>query len=416
MDTEIEITGVASEPVSEKKKRGRPKKASPKSTYGTDPERMLAVGGRFNRARYSVSPLAENFRIYIIALLQPLLAGHRINEPIGFKKMEDILTTSETNTAWGKVRITRKQSSIKGLQDRFNFVFPFQFFARGRRDSGRFYAEMRSALEELHSTVFEITEVCDGYVRKTYNGIISGLEIVSPKDVKAGGREGMVSFDMMGSTIELILDGTNGRPRFFETEAAGLRSFYSKRLYETFCSSEAGFRMSVSVATLKQRLCLEEKYQRTDEFVKRVIKPAVAEIGESTSIALGYEVSPYRPDVTDRNITFTVLRNRALLAEGVIEHRYKVWPGRGFMVFLKNTVCMTEGEMEPHLMLFCRAEKNYDVMSQLPNKWKLACLGVPAEGRDIEQVRRERIAYFIDALRKLLPKDEEDRPKDGEAK
>lgn len=410
METKIEAAGAATESAPEKKRRGRPrKKAAPQSTYGNDPERMLAVGGRFNRACYSISPLAENFRIYIIALLQPLLAGHRINEPIGLDRMEDVLTTSEVGTAWGKVHISRKQSSIRGLQDRFNFTIPFQFFARGRRDSGRFYAKIRSALKELSSTMFDLTEVRDGYNRETYTGIISGLEFVSPKNKATDGREAYISFDMMGSMIELILDGTAGRPRFFETEAAGLVSFYSKRLYETFCSSEAGYRMPISVVMLKQRLRLEDKYQKMDNFLQRVIKPALKEINETTSIALDYELSPYRPGETDRIVTFTVLRNRALLAEGVIEHRYKVWPGRGFMAFLKNTVCMTEREMEPHLILFCRAEKNPDVMSQLPNKWELACRGVPADGRDIEQVRRERIAYFIDALKKLLPKDGEEK-------
>ena len=379
----------------------RPAGGKPRRT-GRDGERMLVVGGDFNRARYSISPMAEDFRVFILALLQPLLAGHPVSEPVGRERMDAALTDSVTHTLWGDVVVRRVRSAAKGLQDRFNFVIPLQFFARGRRGNGRFYSEIRSALKELGDCRFTVVDNRGDLRRETYTGIISAPEIVTPKDGRIDGREAYVSFDMMGMMIEAMLDGRAGFYRFFESEVAALGSVYAKRIYEMLCSSPGGFEMRMGVGLFKERFCIEDKYPRMVDLRRFVLEPAVAEINASTSLTIRYGIDGARRGAADRNITFTVLRNAALLSEGELARAHPVWPGAELSLFLRSSVRMTEAEMRPHLMLLDKVSGIPAVMGELRYKWEKTCQRIPSDGEDAEKVRRARIRHFIQTMRGML--------------
>lgn len=371
-------------------------------------KRLIRIGLDFTESRYDFTPLAENFKVFLLGLLRARVDGCAVYEMLQ--------TGSEVSRAvyrsrWGSISVKQVHEDDSD-DDLLRFVVPMSFFIRDSPDdSGMTYQYVKAALKELADKPFNIVIDKKDEIYEAHTGIISGLRFKSPKSVKEKDRvpgcRAYVHFDMLKVMVEAMFAENRGYSLFYEDDVVALDSIYAKRIYERFASSRKSVRLPIRFFDLRAWFLLDDgKYSAVSDFEKYVLRPAIKDIGSKTRLVLSYEIR--KCGSLDRNptIIFTVVSNAVQSTDMTgVSVRYPVWPGKAMMSFLEDEVGMTKEEMKPHLYIISGIEDIPDAMGTLRMKWEATCDRIPQrEDEDEEEVRLSRVRYFITALRNMLTK------------
>ena len=388
-------------------------------------EPYARAGGAFVSACCNISPLAEDFKVYILWLLQCYVGDATILESIHIDGHFDKCTF---DSEWGEIIVSRTADSNPNL-DTFRFEVPLAFFARRFKEAkrgkkvdgaetkggGSQYAQMRDAFNELKKAEFRII-AADKKNYELFSGILSSYSIDSrwspDKQYRKNKRSVYVHFGMDRPVINAMFADYAGICKWFVDDVIALKTIYAKRFYEMFASWSPGNSVLFHFSSLKKMFGLEDKYSQIGNFNLRVLKPAVAAINRITRLELKAELVrdgfTYRTD--DPLIRFTVCHNGLISNDVLMAIKHPAYPERRLFSFLAETVGMQDSEIRNNSLLLSRLEMIPGVFDDIWLRWEWACEKFPQQSRDDpETIRKARIRYLIGALKGIV-NDRLDKP------
>lgn len=374
-------------------------------------EPYAKAGGAFVRACCNISPLAEDFKVYILWLLQCYVGEATILESI---RLEGHFEKYTFDSEWGKIIISRTADSNSDL-DTFHFEVPLTFFARrfkqtrrGKKDGGSQYAQMRDAFAELKKAEFRMIAAGKrGY--ELFSGILNSCTIEPPwyfnGQRKIRRRNACVHFGMDKMVINAMFADHAGICKWYVDDVIALKSIYAKRFYEMFASWLPGNSTLFHFSSLKKMFGLDDKYSQFGNFNLRVLKPAVAAINRITRLELKAEL--VRDGVGSRTddplIRFTVCHNGLISEDVILAIKHPAYPERRLLSFLAETVGMQDSEIRNNSLLLSRLERIPGVFDDIRLRWEWACEKFPQQSRDDpEAIRQARIRYMIGAFKGIV--------------
>ena len=381
-------------------------------------EPYAKAGGAFVRACCDISPLAEDFKVYILWLLQCYVGEATILESI---RLEGHFEKCTFDSEWGKIIISRTADSNPDL-DTFHFEVPLTFFARrfkqtrrGKKDGGSQYAQMRDAFAELKKAEFRMVAAGKrGY--ELFSGILNSCTIEPPwyfnGQRKIRRRNACVHFGMDRPVIKAMFADHVGICKWYVDDVIALKSIYAKRFYEIFASIPQGRTLLFHFSSLKKMFGLEDKYSQFGNFNLRVLKPAIAAINKNTRLELNAEL--VRDGIVSRTdsqlIRFTVHHNGLISKDVLMAIEHPAYPAGRLLNFLEKTVGMKDSEIRNNSLLLSRLEMIPGVFDDIWLRWEWACEKFPQQSRDDpEIIRKARIRYLIGAFKGIV-NDRLDKP------
>lgn len=381
-------------------------------------EPYARAGGAFVRASCDISPIAEDFKVYILWLLQCYVGEATVLESIGDEKhFKEYTFASE----WGPITIKRIMEDNPNL-DSFRFTVPLAFFARrfkevrrGKKDGeaeskdgGSQYTQIRKALEQLRKSDFCITAHGERK-QEVFSGILNSYSIdsewTSNGRRKVDGRSACVRFGMERMVINAMFADYAGICKWFVNDVIALKSIYAKRFYEMFASWPQGETVLFYFSTLKDMFGLKDKYSKFGNFNLRVLKPAIAAINKNTRLELSAELvsDGTARRTNDSLIKFTVHHNGLISEDILMAIKYPAYPERKLLCFLKDIVGMKDSEIRSNSLLLSKLEKIPGVNDDIELRWDWACTKYPQQSRDDpEEIRKARIRYMIGAFKGIV--------------
>lgn len=267
-------------------------------------QEFLLQGGRFSRARYSMTALGEDVKNCIIELLQLSFKAQTLLGPMSLASIKNPCVIP---TDYGGVEVVRiDDTKDKDLKSIFFFTAPYQFFIRGRRTDTRIYHEIEDAFMRLSTCEFEVADSQEKFVRNTYTGLVGDVSFMSAKS-REQGLNSYISFSITSEIIDMLFDCTRGFYKFLNGECASLTSAYAKRMYVLFSSQRAGFILKFYETTFRSMFALEDKYKKFYDMERVVIDPLIKDINKSTSLTVDYKVS--KGTFKQKVICFNILKN-----------------------------------------------------------------------------------------------------------
>lgn len=88
---------------------------------------------------------------------------------------------------------------------------------------------------------------------------------------------------------QCILDFSKGFHPYELQVAMKFTSVYAMRFYEFVSNPQRGFKPEVSIETMKEWFCLENKYQDNTDFIKRVVKAAQKDLDKNSPWSFDFE-------------------------------------------------------------------------------------------------------------------------------
>lgn len=122
-------------------------------------------------------------------------------------------------------------------------------------------------------------------------------------------RTGIMRFSVAKWLVDYICDFRQGGYCEYDFEnALSLRNPFAARLYLLMCSQKSKY--NIKIEALKKLLGIGERYARTNDFIRRCIEPARAELEEKGFNGFTYELSRSKDKITKGAdmITFAPIR------------------------------------------------------------------------------------------------------------
>ena len=254
----------------------------------------LVQSFKMTTIRNSFGVYGQRTIIRLIEASQYLLEG---------KTIGDCVTYEIDKSLWGEIRVKMPISAILPKGDESNHL------------------EAKKQLKKLVSLPLEYEAPNGDWVVTT---LIS--KVVFSK------ATGEAALTIQPEIWEAILDFSKGFRRFELNKALELKSAYSLRLYQLISGQKSP--LSYNLESLKKMLGVEKKYDRTYNFIQRVILPAKKELDAvapySFDYRLQYECNPGRGKAGVTGITFIPYfqpKNRDIELEkkqdfATIKHRF----------------------------------------------------------------------------------------------
>ncbi|MFD2937621.1 replication initiation protein [Spirosoma flavum] len=138
------------------------------------------------------------------------------------------------------------------------------------------YEDLRKSTETMMQKIMTIA-VPDGFIQ------------VAPfSSVQYNTKEGTIAICIDSKLRPYLFNLDNRFTTYGLTEAMNVPGKYSKRLYEMLSQWKSMGLMKVNMPDLRLQLKLEDKYPDWDNFKRRVLDPAVAEINQHTDLFVKY--------------------------------------------------------------------------------------------------------------------------------
>lgn len=198
----------------------------------------------------------------------------------------------------------------------------------------------------------------------------SGVFFATPLiyNVSAVRNEGVVSFYVARRVWDLILDFRRGYSQYDLNTALTLPTTAAVRFYILFASASSP--VTYSVDTLKKMFGVEEKYNRTNDFIKRIVAPAQEALDKACVSSFAFEVVKKGNKITSLRFTPRKRRQRTseelaamLGVSSLVEDSVKV--------FLINAFSFSVKELGAHKVMleqFCKLPYKFDILYSLRDR------------------------------------------------
>lgn len=247
------------------------------------------------------NPTAEDFKIYILELLQFFVKEEDGRQRIDF---DSLSRTNTLGTEWGEVRIKRLDEDSSLNPYSFIFTVPQTFFSRG--DASMDHDAICSAFDDLSTYSFEIYSSDDDGEEWRYTKFTEAFNAVTYKEEKEG-EQSFVSFMMSAQLMRFILGGPDCLQSFDGSVALRIRDVYAKRLYQVLCYRGTGERLTVTPKAFFEWFAHSWPDEKT--FERDGIPSILDSLREDAGMEVSFSRGPIRKKGKREFFTFTVVRN-----------------------------------------------------------------------------------------------------------
>lgn len=377
----------------------------PKTSGGTGKKknkanRTIVIGGNFARSHYRMTPVEEDVKNCIIAMLQCVLEGQKLNSAISADALDGIAIIP---TKYGDI-LVGKHKGYEGLDDTpdaYRFKVPMQYFIRGNHQGGRGYEQIINALESLVKRVIRFDSEDQRHHYTNIMGIIQNVSIVRPRSNPGViDKECFVSFSMSKQIVERLLSGMKGFYRFYSDECLSLRSFFSKRIYVLLCGQNVGTKITFPVSEFVSMFGISEAMSTASKLRNKVLGVAETEINEKTGLSVRCSIEGKGCEGT---VMLEVIGKEYPNTGDKLLKANRTYPPSVLHRYLRSTALMTDREVLAHSELFNAFAIHPDLLAKLPERWKQIIDRFPSSGMAVEEkIRKERIALLIGTMRGMM--------------
>lgn len=218
------------------------------------------------------------------------------------------------------------------------------------------YTRVKKALKTLQSKIFTYEN----------NGDWESISIIALPKIK--NYSSTVSFQVDNHVWDCILDFTKGFRKYELTTAMKFKSVYSMRFYELLSGQKS--KITYSVDELKDMFCVQNRYERINDFVRYVIEPAKKELDIHSPYSFEWSVNKEGKKITSFNFypIFKPEHRDVELEKRDLQRKTSLsWDlNRQVMDYLINSIGFTKTEIKNNRDLIIMAQNRVpDILNEL---------------------------------------------------
>lgn len=218
------------------------------------------------------------------------------------------------------------------------------------------------------------------------------------EDVEMDKRQSTLNFRVNPILWDVILAiGAKGWRKYELETAMNFESVYAMRFYEYVSNTKNGYIQQFKINDLKLQLGIADKYKQINDFLKRVIEPAKAELDAKSPYSFNYKMIKAKGSRKFTSIIISTLpipanQNEAVEKKKLQMETSSVWSlGKVTRDYLIENYDFDEKGIRANMSLFESADKAFDLREFLT-----------AQKRTAEKTARNKSAWIIGAMRKHL--------------
>lgn len=317
----------------------------------------VTVSNKDQIQSYILTTAKYDFNVYEKRLLYRLIEIAQ-SEIQGLKFPEDCKKIE--HNLWGHLEVTLPVASLLANEDDKN------------------YAKVKKALDKLSEKKFYYED--DRVWEKLFL-------IKSPKIQK---YKNSMTFELEPRIWNCILDFSKGFRKYELVTAMQFKSVYSMRFYELLSGQKS--KLIYSLEQLKEMFQVQDKYAKTNDFIRYVIEPAKKELDDCSPYSFEWSANKTGRKITSINF-YPVFkpehRDTELYKKELQAQTNLSWDlNRSVLDYLRNSVGFTDKELKLHRDLFITAQMEIpDLITELAL--------LKAKSRD----KKNPKGWFINAIR-----------------
>jgi len=272
-------------------------------------------------AKYDFSVYEKRILYRLIELNQELLAGQKLE---------------------GKCRI---DSNLYG--DKI-YTIPVKYFLKDKNDDN--YKEIKKALQALQKKIITYED----------ESLWASLNIIANPKIKK--YSDTVTFTVDGMINNALLNFSKGYRKYELKTAMQFDSTYAMRFYEILSGQKSP--ICYGIDKLKEMFQIQEKYERVNDFKKKVLDMAKKELDKCSPYTFDYEMNK-----TGRSFTSVTLypkyqpqfRDSELEKKDLQKQVSPAWDlSKNTLDYLKNGFDFTQKEIKQNIDLLKQAQSEID--------------------------------------------------------
>ena len=318
-------------------------------------------------AKYEYSVYEKRILYKIVEMLQDMIKGKKLNQ---------------------------KYNLQKTLFNDWHVTMPISGFLKDEGDKN--YAQAKAALKSLQAKLIEYED----------ERIWQSISIISNPEINKYGET--VTFRLHERIVGALMDFSKGFSKYELITAMRFESTYSMRFYELLSGQKKP--ITYSVLNLKIMFKIENKYERVNDFFRKVIDVAKKEMDAKSPYSFDYK--PIKKGRAITSIMFYPIakpeNNDAELAEKKAKKQVSLyWDLDKITIqYLKENYLFTDTEIKNNLTVFKDAQNEIDFMYFLSeNRIKAEKKGNP-KGWIINAIKKQLGGKVQKTTPKTAPKPE----------
>lgn len=225
-----------------------------------------------------------------------------------------------------------------------NITMPIACLLNGEDDKN--YARVKEALQSLQRKIFEYED----------DEIWQSISIIALPYIRK--RSSVLSFQVHPRVWDCILDFSKGFRKYELKAAMSFKSQFSMRFYELLSNQKTP--LIYSIEQLKEMFCVADKYERINDFMRKVVEAAKKELDEVspytfeyTPLKTGRKITAikfypvYQPEHRDSDLEKHDLQKQTALSWSLVPE---------VRSYLKNSIEFSDKEIKNNLDLFISAQ------------------------------------------------------------
>nr|WP_012552601.1 replication initiation protein [Capnocytophaga canimorsus]ACI15353.1 RepA [Capnocytophaga canimorsus] len=274
-------------------------------------------------------------------------------------------------------KLNQKYSVQTNLFGDVDIQMPVSSFLKDENDQN--YGIAKKALKSLNSKQIEYE---DNKVWKLFNLI----------ERPVIDKKGYVTFRLHPIIASVFLDFSKGFRKYELKTAMQFESVYAMRFYELMSGQEKP--LTYLIDDLKNKFKLENKYQRINDFFRKVIDVAKRELDKKSPYSFEYKINKqgkkfhsitfypvHQPQHMDENIERQKLNNQLSLGWDL---------SRETIQYLREVFLFDTKEINQHRELLKQAEKDLDILVVL------------AKAKRYAETAKNPKGYIISCIKKAI--------------
>jgi len=301
-------------------------------------------------AKYDFSVYEKRILYRLIELNQELLAGQKLE---------------------GKCRI---DSNLYGDK---TYTIPVKYFLKDENDDN--YKEIKKALQTLQRKIITYED----------ENLWASLNIIANPKIKK--YSDTVTFTVDGMINNALLNFSKGYRKYELKTAMQFDSTYAMRFYEILSGQKSP--ICYGIDKLKEMFQIQEKYERVNDFKKKVLDIAKRELDKCSPYTFDYEMNK-----TGRSFTSITLhpkyqpqfRDSELEKNDLQKQTSPTWDlPKNTLDYLRNGFDFTTKEIKQNIDLFKQAHNSLDFINFLSQVKPRANRAKNPKGYLINSIKKE---------------------------